>query len=109
PAAAPPSQGAWSTLIAASRASAARASTVSASGFEGLLPSVTDPGLAKGPRDLELAPWHKGRYGTAIGRAVHGVLQTVDLVTGAGLDDAVAAQTLAEGVVPLTDLVSDLV
>jgi hypothetical protein len=69
---------------------------------------VTDPGLAKGPRDLELAPWHKGRYGTAIGRAVHGVLQTVDLVTGAGLDDAVAAQTLAEGVVPLTGLVGDL-
>jgi ATP-dependent exoDNAse (exonuclease V) beta subunit len=57
-----------------------------------------DPGLAKQPRDLELPPWNKGRYGTAIGRAVHGVLQTVDLVTGDGLGDAVAAQAAAEGV-----------
>ena len=57
-----------------------------------------DPGLAKEPRDLELPPWNKGRYGTAIGRAVHGVLQTVDLVTGEGLEAAVAAQAAAEGV-----------
>ncbi len=48
-----------------------------------------DPGLAKGPRDLELPPWNKGRYGTALGRAVHAVLQTVDLATGAGIDDTV--------------------
>ena len=27
-----------------------------------------DPGLAKDARDLELPPWNKGRYGTAIGR-----------------------------------------
>jgi ATP-dependent exoDNAse (exonuclease V) beta subunit len=81
---------------------------VSASGFEGMLPPVSDPGLAKGPRDLELAPWHKGRYGTAIGRAVHGVLQSVDLATGAGLADAVAAQVLAEGVVPYAALVTEL-
>ena len=27
----------------------------------------------QGARDLELPPWSKGRYGTAIGRAVHGV------------------------------------
>src|SRR3546814_6364860 len=44
------------------------------------------------PRDLDLPPWLKGRYGTAVGRAVHGVLQTIDLVTGDGLDDAIAAQ-----------------
>ena len=58
-----------------------------------------DAGLAKGARDLELPPWSKGRYGTAIGRAVHAVLQTVDLHTGAGLDGAVAAACLAEGVI----------
>ena len=56
------------------------------------------PDLAKEPRDLELPPWNKGRYGTAIGRAVHAVLQTVDLATGAGIDDAAAAQAAAEGV-----------
>lgn len=57
-----------------------------------------DPGLAKQPRDLELPPWNKGRYGTAIGRAVHAVLQTVDLAGGEGLDAAAAAQAAAEGV-----------
>jgi ATP-dependent helicase/nuclease subunit A len=57
-----------------------------------------DPGLVKDARDLELPPWQKGRYGTAVGRAVHAVLQTVDLATGAGLDEAAAAQAAAEGV-----------
>jgi len=57
-----------------------------------------DPGLAKQPRDLELPPWNKGRYGTAIGRAVHGTLQTVDLASGDGVAATVAAQAAAEGV-----------
>jgi len=57
-----------------------------------------DPGLQKRPRDLDLPPWLKGRYGTAVGRAVHGVLQTIDLATGEGLDAAVAAQCQAEAV-----------
>jgi ATP-dependent helicase/nuclease subunit A len=72
----------------AARAETARAETARA-----------DPGLAKGPRDLELPPWNKGRYGTALGRAVHAVLQTVDLATGVGLDDAAAGQAAAEGIV----------
>jgi ATP-dependent exoDNAse (exonuclease V) beta subunit len=58
-----------------------------------------DPGLRKGARDLDLPPWNKGRYGTAIGRAVHAVLQTVDLATGAGVDDTAAAQAASEGVI----------
>ena len=58
-----------------------------------------DPGLAKDARDLELPPWNKGRYGTAIGRAVHAVLQTVDLATGDGLEASSAAQAAAEGVI----------
>jgi ATP-dependent helicase/nuclease subunit A len=49
-------------------------------------------GLQKRPRDLDLPPWLKGRYGTAVGRAVHGVLQTVDL---AGPDDATLAAAVA--------------
>ena len=63
------------------------------------------PAQPRAPRDLELPPWSKGRYGTAIGRAVHGVLQVVDLATGAGLEAAVAAQCLAEGVLEFTDVV----
>jgi ATP-dependent exoDNAse (exonuclease V) beta subunit len=66
---------------------------------EGRPDADDDPGLHKRPGDLDLPPWRKGRYGTAIGRAVHGVLQVVDLATGAGLDDAVAAQAAAEGVI----------
>ncbi|MEV6487491.1 UvrD-helicase domain-containing protein [Actinoplanes sp. NPDC051633] len=105
----PPSPGQWAAMAQASRTAAARSFAVTASGLEGTFPSTTmDPGLAKGPRNLELAPWYKGRYGTAIGRAVHGVLQSVDLGTGDGLDAAIAAQALAEGVVPYTDLVGML-
>ncbi|MEX2621327.1 MAG: UvrD-helicase domain-containing protein [Egibacteraceae bacterium] len=60
--------------------------------------SETAAGAAKAPRDLELPPWQKGRYGTAIGRAVHAVLQTIDLATGEGLEETAAAQAAAEGV-----------
>ena len=37
------------------------------------------PGLRKDAVDLDLPPWQSGRYGTAVGRAVHGVLQYADL------------------------------
>jgi ATP-dependent exoDNAse (exonuclease V) beta subunit len=117
----PPSLEDWRALMATVRASAAHPAALSASELEGTLgssvvaPAVTDrlgepadPGLAKDARDLELPPWNKGRYGTAIGRAVHGVLQTVDLVSGAGLSEAVAAQVLAEGVVADSSLVEVL-
>jgi hypothetical protein len=118
----PPAYDAWLNTITRVRSRAARPSAVSASFFEGAfgtalpraaatdkLGEPADPGLAKGARDLELPPWNKGRYGTALGRAVHGVLQTVDLATGAGRDDAVAAQALAEGVSEHADVVAALV
>ncbi len=57
-----------------------------------------DAGLRKRPYDLDLPPWLKGRYGSAVGRAVHGVLQRIDLASGAGLEPAVAAQCQAEAV-----------
>jgi ATP-dependent helicase/nuclease subunit A len=119
PVAAPPEWQRWSEELRDLRSRAARPSAVSASQFEGdqtlVVPATltalgepVDPGLAKDARDLELPPWQKGRYGTAIGRAVHGALQTVDLATGAGLADAVAAQALAEGVIEYQDLVTEL-
>ncbi len=79
---------------------AARLRTVAATALtdDGRPDVLHDPGLHKRPRDLDLPPWQKGRYGTAIGRAVHGVLQTIDLGTGAGTAEAVAAQAAAEGV-----------
>lgn len=48
------------------------------------------------PRTEE--PWRRGRAGTALGRAVHSVLQTIDLVTGGGIDDTARAQAAAEGI-----------
>ena len=67
-----------------------------------------DPGLAKGARDIDLPPWQKGRYGTAIGRAIHGVLQTVDLTTGEGLVEASTAQAAAEGVLGRENVIEAL-
>jgi ATP-dependent exoDNAse (exonuclease V) beta subunit len=117
----PPPYEDWHREIMRIRERAARPAAMSASQLEGSQqsavprPAVTgrlgepaDPGLAQDARDLELPPWNKGRYGTAIGRAVHGVLQTVDLATGRGLDDAVAAQVLAEGVADHAGIVAQL-
>ena len=67
-----------------------------------------NPGLAKGPRDIDLPPWQKGRYGSAIGRAVHGALQTVDLASGEGLAGVCAAQAAAEGVLGKESIIEAL-
>jgi len=72
------------------------------------LDEETAAGIDKGARDLDLAPWQKGRYGTAIGRAVHAVLQTIDLATGADLEAAAAAQAAAEGVIGREDTIAEL-
>ncbi len=66
-------------------------------------------GLDKRPRDLDLPPWQRGRYGSAVGRAVHGVLQAVDLASGAGLADLAAAQCEAEAVTERQEDVTRLV
>ena len=57
-----------------------------------------DPGLRKDPVDLDLPPWQRGRYGTAVGRAVHGVLQFADLEHGTDIDRLAEAQCAAEGI-----------
>ena len=43
-------------------------------------------------------PWRRGRAGTSVGRAVHAVLQSIDLATGDGIADRAWAQAVAEGV-----------
>ena len=43
-------------------------------------------------------PWRRGRAGTSVGRAVHAVLQSIDLATGEGLEHRARAQAVAEGV-----------
>jgi ATP-dependent exoDNAse (exonuclease V) beta subunit len=97
----PPPWAEWLARRDEARAAAARPRVVSATALAraGEAARAHDAGLAKGPRDLELPPWNKGRYGTALGRAVHAVLQTIDLATGDGIDAAAAAQAAAEGIV----------
>jgi ATP-dependent helicase/nuclease subunit A len=48
---------------------------------------------------VERPPWQRGRGGTALGRAVHAVLQSVDVRTGEGIEATARAQALAEGIV----------
>ena len=63
--------------------------------------------LAKGDdsQTQEKLPWQRGRGGTALGRAVHATLQTVDLATGAGLEETARAQAAAEGIPERADQV----
>ena len=67
-----------------------------------------DPGLAKDGVDLELPSWQRGRYGTSVGRAVHAVLQRVELRRAGDLDALAAAQSAAEGIVERQRLVAAL-
>jgi ATP-dependent exoDNAse (exonuclease V) beta subunit len=59
--------------------------------------------------DPEAPPWRRGRAGTSIGRAVHAVLQSVDLATGDGARELAQAQAAAEGVDAQADEVERLV
>ena len=43
-------------------------------------------------------PWRKGRATTSLGRAVHAVLQSIDLATGEGIDERAQGQAAAEGI-----------
>ncbi len=90
----------WRRIRDEALATSGRPRTLAATALtdDGRPDALDDPGLHKRPRDLDLPPWQKGRYGTAIGRAVHGVLQTIDLAGGGGIAEAVAAQAAAEGV-----------
>ena len=54
--------------------------------------TVADPTVEESP------PWKRGRAGSAFGRAVHAVLQSVDLETGDGMDALAEAQAAAEGI-----------
>jgi ATP-dependent helicase/nuclease subunit A len=115
-----PSLDAWRRANAAALATATRPIAISATRLaaeeaarreaeeEAKRAAEGDPGLKKGPKDIDLPPWQKGRYGTAIGRAVHAVMQVVDLQTGEGLDEAVKAQAAAEGVLGMEDRIEAL-
>jgi ATP-dependent helicase/nuclease subunit A len=96
-------------LTRAGRRSAIAATRLSDELTGAALADVTDdPGLDKQPVNVELPPWQRGRYGTSIGRAVHGVLQFCDLATGHDIDNLARAQCAAEGVLGLDAQVAAL-
>ncbi len=68
-----------------------------------------DPNPEKEEPSEELEPWRRGRAGTAIGRAVHSTLQTIDLASGAALGETSRAQATAEGVAGRAEEVGRLV
>ena len=53
-------------------------------------------------------PWRRGRAGTSLGRAVHAVMQSIDLDTGEGIDDRARVQASAEGIPDLESEVGEL-
>jgi len=105
----------WRARVETARERSRAISARSASGLEGtepaivLAPDAEEAGSAKGARDLESPAWLKGRYGNLIGRAVHGVLQSIDLRSGDMLDELVAAQATAEGVTEHAEVVARFV
>ncbi len=52
--------------------------------------------------------YRRGRGGTNVGRAVHAALQSIDLETGAGLEEICRAQAEAEGIGHMADEVIEL-
>ena len=64
-------------------------------------------GRKEEPEDGEA--WKRGRGATSLGRAVHAALQTVDLRTGQGLNEASRAQATAEGIPERWEEVAGLV
>ena len=71
-----------------------RPSFVSATG----LGHVDDDNKDEPKEDQSAEPWRRGRAGTSIGRAVHAVLQSIDLATGEGLAERARAQATAESI-----------
>ncbi len=50
------------------------------------------------PEQESPEPWRRGRAGTSVGRAVHAVLQSIDLASGSGIAERARAQAAAEGI-----------
>jgi ATP-dependent helicase/nuclease subunit A len=92
---------AWWRARLAAIARADRVPVIAATGIAHALAPEPDPALDESgtaePEDDRPA-WRRGRGATALGRAVHAVLQTADLATGAGIEGAARAQALAEGI-----------
>ena len=73
------------------------------------LPGAARPAARAGSPDLRPPRLPKGRGGSALGRAVHAVLQVIDLATLSDIDLLAAAAAHDEGVSDLVDTLVDYV
>ena len=90
-----------------------RGPAVESAGVEGHEPpaerGAPDPGLDKDVIDEDAPVWRRGRYGTALGRAVHAVLQTASFdAPGETLAPSARRYAAAEGIDHLADDVAAL-
>ncbi|MGH8986401.1 MAG: UvrD-helicase domain-containing protein, partial [Acidimicrobiia bacterium] len=102
----------WVAERAAVLARAARPPTVAATALAAAAAGNAEPdvGLRKeADTDDERPQWRRGRAGTAVGRAVHGTLQSIDLATAEGLETTALAQARAEDIPTHAHEVGDLV
>ncbi|MCH8066041.1 MAG: PD-(D/E)XK nuclease family protein, partial [Chloroflexi bacterium] len=83
--------------------------TMSATDIAKAASGSDDPNLDKDAPVEETPPWRRGRAGTALGRAVHAALQSVDLATGADIASVASAQAAAEGIAGRADEIARMV
>jgi len=87
---------AWRSQRAERIRQLANGNAVAATALAHLAPAF-EPYETRNPMD-DARPWRRGRAGTSIGRAVHAVLQVIDLATGEGIEATASVQAAAEGV-----------
>ena len=71
-----------------------RPASVAATSLAGALKDESDADIDS----EDMQPSRRGRGGAPLGRAVHAVLQTIDLETGDGIQNTARAQATAEGI-----------
>jgi ATP-dependent helicase/nuclease subunit A len=91
----PEQREAWKTRRAAT---IARLGTAPVTAATAIARAATEDEESERDDATDTEPWKKGRAGTSVGRAVHAVLQTIDLATGDGLEPTARAQAVAEGI-----------
>ena len=102
----------WIATRSTRLAAAARPASVAATTLAAEVADEPEPdlGLRKEPDpDEDRPPWQRGRAGTAIGRAVHATLQSVDLAGADDLGPTATAQAWAEEIPARAAEVRDLV
>jgi ATP-dependent exoDNAse (exonuclease V) beta subunit len=95
----PALRAAWLAELGTVRRRAERPASVAATTIARTIADGLAGGGDEKPEPSEDDPsWRRGRAGTSVGRAVHAVLQGIDLATGEGLEQAAIAQASAEGI-----------